>query len=263
MSLDDLKYPQRQRLVFLDRCLTWRGMAKRRDLIDRFKISSAQAAIDFREYLTRVAVAPIYDATQKTYVAAPGHKPLAPSTLVEAFEALDGTGDGSTIASIPQPVRQATPATVTKLYAALKGQKAVNVAYTSINSGVDDGQWLVPTRFMSDGENVHLRAFSFKHHTYRDYLPIRISPWSTFELRDLEAPLPADVDWHTKAVFRLRPKSDLSDDQAAVVRREYGFDGEFLVVEIRKAMEIYFRRRWRLEEKNSRLEVAKIDFENL
>ena len=51
MKLDDLKHAQRERLIFLDRCLTWRGMANRKDLIDRFGISIAQAALDFRVYL--------------------------------------------------------------------------------------------------------------------------------------------------------------------------------------------------------------------
>ena len=48
MKLDDLKHAQRERLIFLDRCLTWRGMANRKDLIDRFGISTAQAALEQR-----------------------------------------------------------------------------------------------------------------------------------------------------------------------------------------------------------------------
>jgi hypothetical protein len=259
MNFDDLKYPQRQRLLFLDRCLTWRGMARRRDLIEQFKISMAQAAIDFREYLKRVAVAPIYDPAMKAYVAASNHRPVSHSTLAEAFDVLDGAGERPTMASIPQPVRQADPATVSKLYTALVGKKAISLAYTSINSGPDSGQWLVPTHFSSDGENVHLRAYSYKHQSYRDYLPVRVSPTSTFQVRDLDEPLPRDVDWHTMSTFWLRPKSNLTEEQAAVVRDEYGFDNELLGVEIRKAMEIYFRRRWRLDDANSRLEIAKID----
>ncbi len=51
MTLDSLKHAQRERLIFLDRCFTWRGMANRRDLIERFDISMAQAALDFRTYL--------------------------------------------------------------------------------------------------------------------------------------------------------------------------------------------------------------------
>lgn len=48
--MDDpaLKPAMLARLVYLDRCLTWRGQVNRKDLIERFGISSPQAAIDLR-----------------------------------------------------------------------------------------------------------------------------------------------------------------------------------------------------------------------
>ena len=105
--------------------------------------------------------------------------------------------------------------------------------------GADGGQWLAPVRFTSDGENVHLRAFSFKHQSYRDYLPVRVDERSSFETRELFDPLPVDVVWHTRAVIWLRPKAGLSVEQAAVVRKEYGFTDETLKIATRKALEFY------------------------
>ena len=58
MFFNDLKHAQRDRLIYLDRCLTWRGAANRRDLMARFGISAAQAALDFRAYLDRTREAP-------------------------------------------------------------------------------------------------------------------------------------------------------------------------------------------------------------
>lgn len=65
----------------------------------------------------------------------------------------------------------------------------------------------------------------------------------------------------TRARIFLGPNAALSAEQAAVVRKEYGFSGEFLVVVVRQAMEFYLRRRWRLEEKNARLQIVKIEHE--
>jgi hypothetical protein len=129
-----------------------------------------------------------------------------------------------------------------------------------MSSGADDGQWIAPTRFTSDGESVHVRAHSFKHGEYRNYLPIRIDPDSSFEEKLLAEPLPEDVDWNTRAIIWLRPKAGLSDQQAKVVRREFGFEGKWLRVETRKALEFFFDRRWGLGTREARLERAKTEY---
>lgn len=261
MAFNDLKHAQRERLVYLDRCLTWRGSANRRDLMLRFGISSAQAALDFRLYLERAGKRPpTYDPVRKTYIAAEGQEPLVPSSLTEAFETV--LEEESRSAALPQPERRADPRIVTQLYQAMKAMQTLHIRYTSMTSGADNGQWIAPTHFTSDGESVHLRAYSFKHKQYRDYLPIRVDPSSTFKTRSLSEPLPEDRDWNTRARIWLRPKTGLSPQQAAAVRREYGFDGKLLCVETRKALEFYFDRRWGLDQPGARLERARTEYED-
>ena len=263
MTIDDLKHAQRERLIFLDRCLTWRGMANRKDLVERFGISTAQAALDFRTYLGLAPrTPPVYDTTRKTYIAAKDHEPLAPCSLTDAFDILvrEESGERAPAQFLPRPLRKADPEIIARLYQAVKAGKAVHVRYTSMSTGDDEGQWIAPTRFTSDGESVHVRGYSFKHQDYRNYLPIRIEPDSTFSERDLTDPLPHDVDWHTGAIIWLRPRSDLSTRQADVVRREFGFVGDLLRVETRKALEFFFDRRWGLNVKGARLERAKTDY---
>lgn len=264
MILDNLKHAQRERLIFLDHCLTWRGAANRRDLIERFGISTAQAALDFRTYLERAQEAPpIYFPARKSYIAAPDHRPLVASTLTEAFNVVANEEASSLSAALPRPERKADPSIVAKLYQSIRSVTALHVRYTSMTSGADDGQWIVPTRFSSDGESVYLRAFSFKHSAYRNYLPIRVAPDSSFEEKSLEEPLPEDEDWNTKAIIWLRPKAGLSDEQIRVVRREFGFDGELLRIETRKALEFFLNRRWGLDSEGARLERAKSEYEPL
>lgn len=263
MAFEDLKHAQRERLIFLDRCLTWRGRANRRDLITRFKISPAQAALDFRLYLERSGeTPPTYDSARKTYLAVEGHKPLAPSSLTEAFETVLNSDDDVS-AALPPPVRRADPAIIAQLYQAMRGERAIHICYTSMTSGADGGQWIAPTHFTSDGESVHVRAFSFKHHQYRDYLPIRVGANSTFETRALTEALPEDEDWNTRARIWLRPKTGLTPEQASAVRREYGFDGQLLCVETRKALEYYFDRRWGLNQDGARLERATTEYDEM
>lgn len=261
MTLDDLKHAQRERLIFLDRCLTWRGVANRKDLIARFGISTAQAALDFRVYLGLArSTPPTYDPVRKTYIAASEHEPLAPSGLTEAFDIVASDDENMLSAALPRPERKADRRTIALLHKTIRSGKALHVRYTSMLSGADEGQWISPTRFMSDGESVHVRAYSFKHDEYRNYLPIRIDPNSSFEEKILAEPLPEDTDWNTRAIIYLRPKAGLSDAQKQSVRREFGIQDEWLRVEIRKALEFFFDRRWGLDTPSARLEREKTEY---
>jgi hypothetical protein len=264
MTLDSLKYAQRERLIFLDRCFTWRGMANRRDLIERFDISMAQAALDFRAYLALASHSPpTYDAVRKTYFAAEDHQPLASSTLIEAFDILADEQAASLSSTLPKPQRAADRQIISRLHQAIRRGEALHIRYTSMSSGADEGQWIAPIRFTSDGKNVHLRAFSFKHGEFRYYHPIRIAPDSTFEAKALTEDLPEDTDWHILVTIWLQPKADLTAQQAEVVRREFGFEGDLLCVKIRKALEFFFDRRWGLSEAGARLERVRTDYADL
>lgn len=258
MSLETLKHAQRERILFLDQCLAWRGQANRRDLMQRFDISTAQAAVDFRTYLSLTDTPPVYDATEKTYFACADHKALSDAGPKQVFDLLSGETP-SLGASIPLPGRVMDPAIIAPLYRAMNGERDIQITYTSMTSGLSAPQWIGPARFHFDGEAIHLRAWSYKHEAYRDYLPIRIhKPVRTS--RDRVAPLPFDTDWHTQVRLWIRPRSDLSESQASVVRLEYGFEGRsHLIVETRKALGFYVIRRWRLGEDKSRLELDKTE----
>jgi len=262
--VDELKHAQRERLIYLDRCFTWRGSANRRDLVEKFGISTPQAALDFGAYLKLVEKnPPSYDAARKAYFSNRRHRPIFDSSLTDAFEVLSENAEPFSLSSVPQPQRSADPRIITQLYQSLKSNVALLVKYTSMTSGDDKAQWIAPTHFSSDGESIHVRAFSFKHLEFRDYLPIRVSPESSFERRALNEPLPEDKDWQTIGRYWLQPKSTLSLKQAAVVKLEYGFSDDTLLLETRKALEIYLLRRWRVGDANSRLELAKKEYSRI
>lgn len=260
MTLDDLKHAQRQRLLFLDRCFTWRGVARRRDLTDRFGISTAQAANDFRAYLSLIAEnPPEYDPHLKAYVSARNHQPITRSSMLDVFRVLDTASEDEFPAALPRAKRWLDPNIATTLHDAISNQLRIKIAYTSISSGETAPQWVAPTRFIFDGESIHFRAYSYKRSEYRNFHPARIEPADEYQIDQIEEPLPFDSAWNTLSVIWLKPNARLSAAQAAVVRREYGFSDDLLKVEVRQALEFYMDRRWGLNEPGARLEKVKTE----
>ena len=260
MTLDDLKHAQRQRLLFLDRCFTWRGVARRRDLTDRFGISTPQAANDFRAYLSLITEnPPEYDPHLKAYVSARNHQPITRSSMLDVFRVLDTASEDEFPAALPRAKRWLDPHIATTLHDAISNQLRIRIAYTSISSGETAPQWVAPTRFIFDGESIHFRAYSYKRSEYRNFHPARIEPADEYQIDEIEEPLPFDSAWNTLSVIWLKPNARLSAAQAAVVRREYGFSDDLLKVEVRQALEFYMDRRWGLNEPGARLEKVKTE----
>ena len=260
MTLDDLKHARRQRLLFLDRCFTWRGVARRRDLTDRFGISTAQAANDFWAYLSLTTdKAPEYDAHLKAYVAKRDHRPISPSSMQDVFDVLDTASEYGLPAAPPRAKRWLDPHVATALHEAISNQRRIKIEYTSMSSGEAASQWVAPSRFTFDGESIHFRAYSCKRGEYRNFHPARIEPADEYQTDDMEEPPPFDSEWHTLSTIWLRPSERLGLAQAAVVRREYGFSDDLLKVEVRQALEFHLDRRWGLNEAGARLERVRTE----
>lgn len=262
MRIDYLKHAQKERLLYLDQCFVWRGIANRRDLTEQFDTSMAQAALDFKAYLERsMQTPPRYDPVRKAYFAIPEHQGVFPDDIYQNWEAVILKGGGNHLDRLPSLNRLSESQVVSRLYQAIENNLSIHIQYTSMSTGKDSGQWITPTRFASDGERVHVRAYSCKHKSYRDYIPMRISLKSRFTTRAIEDNLLRDDDWETLAKITLAPKSFLSPEQARAVRREYGFRGRTLSIEIRKALEFYANRRWGLDLPNARLERVETHYE--
>ena len=179
--------------------------------------------------------------------------------MLDVFGVLDTASGDELPAALPRAKRWLDPRVATALYDAISNQRKLRVAYTSMSSGETAPQWVAPTRFTFDGESIHFRAFSYKRGEYRNFHPARIEPDDNFETDEIEMPLQFDREWNTKSVIWLRPSANLTTAQAAVVRREFGFGGDLLRIEIRRALEFFFDRRWGLNEPGARLERVKTE----
>lgn len=263
MMFDDLKYAQRERLIYLDQCFAWRGTANRSDLIERFGVSTAQAALDFKAYIERTKQSPpLYDAARKTYIAADPHVSLCAERLFHNWQGILSEEAPERFDELPSLNRQIDVNIVSKLYQAMTHRKAIHIKYVSMTTGNEDAQWIAPTCFASEGERLHFRGYSYKHKEYRDYIPIRIRRSSSFRTRPVETNLPTDIEWNTIVRIYLIPKPGLSKLQTEAVRREYGFTNEMLCVETRKALEFYAERRWGLDQNNARLQKHSVEIVN-
>jgi hypothetical protein len=245
----------RTRLAYLDQCLTWRGQANRSDLISKFGISQAQAAIDFREYLERCqAPLPVYDPTLKTYVASDGHRGLVDPGAVPPMLEVIADGAGDRFDRLPATSRHCPALVMRHLYLAMYRGLRIEVDYTSMSSGEGVSQWIAPAKIGFDGERLHFRAWSYQHQEWRDYLPVRVSQESSFATEPLTDPLPHDDKWETRVQIELRPKLNLSRAQKDAVRLEYGIEGDGFAIETSEAMAFYLDRRWGLDQPGARLE---------
>ena len=254
MTEDELKPAQRARLQYLDECLTWLGQANRRDLIERFGISNAQAAVDFRIYLERVRTpAPSYDPGRKTYVADGAHRGLEDTVEPPSLEAIYAQARQD-FARLPGPTRQCPAPVMRKLNQAIERRCFVEIDYVSISTGCRDRQWIAPAHIASDGERLHVRAWSPDRKEWRDFLPVRVSGSSSFNMRPIKETLPADEDWETIVEVRLRPREEFTVEQKRAVQLEYGFKGDEICFETRRALEFYIERRWGLDRPGARLE---------
>jgi len=254
MTDAELKPAQRARLQYLDQCLTWLGQANRRDLIEKFGISNAQAAVDFRVYMARVSSpAPTYDPVRKTYVADRAHRGIDDTPAPSSLEAIYAQAHQD-FARLPAPTRECPAPVMRELNQAIERQCFIEIDYVSMSSGRRDRQWIAPARIASDGERLHVRAWSEHRGAWRDFLPVRVSSGSSFAMCPIEEQLPPDNEWNTIIEIRLRPKLELTAEQKRAVQLEFGFDGECLRFETRQALEFYIDRRWGLDRPGARLE---------
>jgi len=71
----DVRWGQKQRLEFIEWRAFWDGRINRRDLEERFHISTPQASADFSRYQEAAASNITYDSTEKTYVTRNDFRP--------------------------------------------------------------------------------------------------------------------------------------------------------------------------------------------
>ena len=240
-------WSERQRLLFVERLLFWRGTINRRDLCDHFGISLPQATKDLVAYTTLNAGACQYDVRRKCYVASPKMRAvLQEPNFSEAMEmigaAMVGAPEsGEFVLGFSRPSRVADRLLHRKLSLAAAERACVEVAYWSVRSGESEKRWISPRGFGFDGLRWHVRAFCPRDGLFKDFVVGR------FQSVGRSKPCPdrerIDVDWLECETLILQPSEALSPHQRTALEMDYGMEDGQLALTVRRAMRLYALRR--------------------
>ncbi|MDQ8195799.1 hypothetical protein QEH59_15305 [Coraliomargarita sp. SDUM461004] len=240
-------WSEKQRLLFIERLLYWRGSINRRDLCEHFGISLPQATKDLVSYTTLNSGACQYDVRRKCYVAAAKMQTvLREPNFSEDMEVVgaamrDGLEFGEFVLGGSRPRRVADLALHRKLSLAACNQECVEAAYWSVKSGSSETRWLSPRGFGFDGLRWHVRAYCHRSELFKDFV---IGRFQTVGRRkpclfeDL-----VDVDWLETETLTFRPNPELSKHQRTALEMDYGMESGRLQLAVRRAMRIYALRR--------------------
>ncbi|MFD3266380.1 WYL domain-containing protein [Phenylobacterium ferrooxidans] len=256
MSPPTPRYASEVRQRFLDGLLFWEGRVNRRDLIDTFRVSQPQAALDLKAYLAALLPGQvIYDTRQRRYEASAAFRPVFGVPSIDTWLERSRLA-GLAIEVLPTLDRPLDASLMAHLYRAIRDRKTVHVAYQTMRRASAEDRSITPTAFVSDGQRWHVRAYCHLREAYRDFVLSRIA----FSADQVEAgvesaELPVDSEWCSWVTLRLAPAAHLEENQKRAVCWDYGIDGE-LFVTVRRALEFYAIRRWGLDRAESRLSIV-------
>ncbi|MEY2394092.1 MAG: hypothetical protein QOF94_437 [Acidobacteriaceae bacterium] len=258
MPADAPRFAQETRLKYLDTLLFWEGRANRSDLIEKFQISPAQAALDLKSYLAAANARSVrYDTRAKRYEATQQFKPVFGLPSPEEWLARAHRPDADQIDVLPTLGRHTDVHMLARTYRAIRDKKALQIDYQSMTDAEPKVRWIAPHALASDGLRWHARAYCFLHEDYRDFVLTRMAGGGAkgFPQRAADE-LPPDREWSNIVELDLIPATSLGVTQAAAIRREYGFKSDVLIVRVRQALLFYAIRRWGLDLPDSRLLIS-------
>lgn len=248
-----------RRLEFIEFRLSWEGGVRRSDIVSTFKVSEPQASKDLTMYQERAPGNAVYDKVQKRYVAGEAFRPVflkgGPDEYLMRLrslgEALTAPGE-SWIGSPPDidivltPAREVSDECLRAVLSAHRAGESIEVLYQSMSTERPEPTWrrITTHAFGYDGFRWHARAYCHLTDRFKDFLLPRIigvrSPGSGGR-RGGE-----DALWQDRFLVQIAPHPALSDEQKAIVAKDYRMRGGTTALEVRYAMLFYVLKRLNL-----------------
>ena len=231
----DLRWGVSRRMEFLEARLFWEGKVNRSDLVQAFRVSTAQASADLSRYQLLAPGNVEYDRSAKTYISAATFTPVygIPSsetylaTMRQSLEEEDGS-DGPFAAAVPKLKRKVNAETLRSIVKAIRERKSIQIQYQSATTEGLSWRWIGPHALGFDGLRWHARAFCYRRREFRDFVLSRM--FAVDGERTAEVPADCDVAWARTVTLRLKPNPELSDGMKRAVEREYEMeDGEIKI----------------------------------
>ncbi|EGR1144251.1 TPA: WYL domain-containing protein [Vibrio parahaemolyticus] len=252
-KLGKLSHAQRERLAFIDFCLTYFGEISRADLIAKFQTGLAAATRDFSAYKELAPDNMELVHQTKLYVRKETFVPIfehASQTVLAGLS--QGFGDGlitshklSSACEEQKMLIEPSTSSLSVIMRAITAQKCLQVTYVSLRSGTKT-RTIVPHSLANSGKRWHLRAFDRDSNTFRDFVITRF-----LELTVLEEPVEAyesksaDKQWNRIVDLTLIPHPKAQFSQA--IELDYGMLKGELKVEVRAALAGYLLNYWMVD----------------
>ncbi len=250
-TTNELNWAARERLRSVEVRLWWRGFVGRKELMEGFGISAAQATSDLQKYFELNEGASFYSTKRKRYEATQGmmcvlHRPILEEGLTLAFGEMVGerwqrervwTGrKPGLLGAVNLPPRDGKPWVERVMVLAAQGLRRVRVKYVSVKSGKSRWREMVPRTFGWDGRRWHARAFCLESEEWRDFVLGRVAeaewPGSAEEV-------PADEAWDRWVVVKLKVNPELDAVRRRALRMDYELESDSLEIRVREAMRPY------------------------
>lgn len=261
-DFNDISARVRQRFEFIEWRIFWTGRLNRRDLEAEFEISTPQASLDLKTYLTRVPGNIDYNATERAYLPRENFRPrflvLSPERYLLQLQAITTNAirkDDTWFASLPPvdvvpPIGRSPSADLIRpVVQAIKEGSELRIDYQSLEKS--EPRTIYPHALAHDGFRWHVRAWSVERQKYRDFVLNRILAIGKPSPRTVT--LPEDILWETYVTLSLISHPGLTDDQRAAVERDYQLENGKRTVSIRAALAFYFVRRHNLDLRNDQI----------
>ena len=267
-STNEENWAAQERLRAIEKAIWWRGWMKRKDLVNIFGVSLAQASSDIQKYLELNPNSMTYQLNRKRYEATDSmtcalHTPLF-EDAVRSFldsanigQALSAKADSSEsmheqVAVVSLPNRTGSAEIQRAIMSAFLNDEMIKLRYWSVSSGKASLRNIVPRRFGHDGYRWHVRAWCCDNDGYRDFVLSRVSQVKETSVYD--DILAEDTEWNTIEVVKLKANSKLEPNAKRAIEMDYGIrKNGTLKLEVRTAMKHYLL---------SHLRVSDLDLKN-
>jgi len=245
-----LSWGVERRLEFIEFRLFWEERINRGDLISFFNISVPQASSDFSKYQDLAPGNMVYDNKGKFYYVSPTFKPIfikpsAEQYLMRYMAETSGMlqrhksflGFIPTAGTVPLPWRRVDPSILKWVLRAIRRKKAIAVEYQSLNRTERLTRWISPHALGFDWNRWHCRAYCHIDDIFKDFVLGRITNISSE--RDSSIDPQNDIEWESYIEVKIRPHSQLSENQKQIIEHEYGMQNGEASISVRKAMLYY------------------------
>ncbi|MCK9609131.1 MAG: WYL domain-containing protein [Methylomonas sp.] len=244
--LSALKWDVRQRLTLLEATVFWTGELATNFLTDTFAISRVQATKDIGRYLSLRPDNLLYDRSLKRYLITEHFQPLLisgqPQECMQVLQASQSAASSvlTLMSNMPAVEVLTTPSRhldiniLRPVLQAVRFKRLLEIEYQSMSTAEPATRRVLAHTLVFDGWRWHMRAYSYTHSDFRDFVLARVHAAHT--LSEAPEPCPADALWDKQLMLEVGPHPGLSMTQKMAIERDFGMSDGRLLVPVRAAL---------------------------